>query len=127
MPNHAQLLLPGTTRKGFLARTVASAGALLSYAFVPATAEARRYAHHNCYTMYYYQKICLGGSTSGCNVRVGFPSCSHSYVTAYSPSDVFYNTCHVTCETFCNCEPTYNQARAAAGNGGTCSCTPYYS
>lgn len=65
MPNHAQLLLPGTTRKGFLARTVASAGALLSYAFVPATAEARRYAHHNCYTMYYYQKICLGGQYLG--------------------------------------------------------------
>lgn len=115
------------TRGSLLRRAAGMAGGLFATAFVATeSASANRYAtFSNCRTNSFYVPICLGGTTSGCRVQYGPPDCSHSSVTVYSPSYAYHQTCHVTCNDGClGCEPIFNQARAAVGNGGSCSCTP---
>jgi hypothetical protein len=114
------------TRANLLKRGATAAGAVFAAAFVAEPVQASRYmTFSNCITRYFYTPICLGGTTSGCRVQYGPPDCSHSSVTVYSPSSAYHQTCHVTCNDGClGCEPIFNQARGATGNGGSCSCTP---
>lgn len=97
-----------------------------SFAARPQRADAARYfTNTNCIERITSYPRCTSGTTSTCRVNIGFPSCTHSYVSNNSPNGVYYATCNVTCSSGClGCNPTYNQARLATGNGGKCSCTP---
>jgi hypothetical protein len=96
----------------------------MSFATVP-KARADRRAYHNCRVMNYWRATSPRGTNARCKVAYGFPSCALSYTTACSPNDKYWNTCRVWCAPGCyQCEPLMNSARAAACNGGTCSCTP---
>lgn len=113
------------TRAGFLKRSMAAAGGIFATGFgLSESAQADRYSNHNCRSMAYYENRCPEGTTSSCRVLYGPPSCTASYVGIHSPNDLYYNRCHVTCDTGClTCDPAFAQARAAASNGGYCSCT----
>ena len=108
------------TRKRFVASAAAGAGGLFAYVAGLATPQAM--AAKFC-TRESPFAICLTGTTSGCRVQYGPPSCSQSRVVVYSPSEAFYIDCWATCPGGCGCTPYYFQARGACGNGGSCSCT----
>jgi hypothetical protein len=112
-------------RRSFLGRTAAGIAGVMAYTFAnPGKSHAWRRAYSNCRRMEYYRPVSPGGSNRRCKIAIGFPSCSLSFVTACSPNDKYWNTCRVGCNGGCyKCEPVFNMARAAACNGGTCSCT----
>jgi hypothetical protein len=113
-----------TTRRSFVARSGAAIATLFGYAaYRPRDAAAAG----PCKVIHSYA-ICPTGTTSTCRVRFGPPSCVASEVTVYSPNEQYYLSCTCSCPSDpCSCEPEFFQARAAARNGGSCSCTCAYS
>lgn len=115
------------TRKGFLKRGAAAISGLLASRLIPGSLETAYgqagAGYNNCLYVRYYT-ICTTGTTSTCTVGYGFPSCTDSHVTRYSPNQKYELTCHCYCPAgTCRCTPTYFQARVAVKNGGTCGCT----
>jgi hypothetical protein len=118
----------GITRKGVFRRAGAAVGGLLASRLLPGslgTATSAEYptsGFNTCDAVRYYT-ICTTGATSTCSVGYGFPSCSDSYVTRYSPNQRYELTCHCICPEDCRCEPVTFSARVAVKNDGTCGCT----
>lgn len=117
----------GITRKRVFKRAGAAVGGFLVSRLIPgsldtSSAEYSAVGYNNCLAVRYYT-ICTTGATSTCTVGWGFPSCTDSYVTRYSPNGRYVLTCHCICPTGCNCEPITFQARVAVKNDGTCGCT----
>jgi hypothetical protein len=107
------------TRRSFIARATACVGGAVAFAALPPTAAE---AAAGCRKISYSPPgICLNGTTNNCRVRFGPPSCTSSEVTVYSPNNAYELGC--TCNCGCNCSPKYFQARGAANNQGSCSCT----
>jgi hypothetical protein len=118
-----KLLEACTTRRGFIQRSGAAITATFAYAaYHPRGAQASEY----CKVVHNYP-ICPSGTTSQCRVRFGPPSCLRSEVTVVSPNDQWYHSCVCRCNQGCTkCDPDYFQARGAARNSGSCSCTCVY-
>lgn len=108
------------TRRRFVTSVAAGAGGIFAYVAgfqAPQAMAAKLCTRPSPFA------ICLTGTTSGCRVQFGPPSCVLSRVYVYSPSEAFYVDCVARCEGGCGCSPYYFQARGAVGNGGSCSCT----
>ena len=113
------------TRGSLIKRGSAIAAGAFGAAFAvrPASVDAARYfTNTNCIERITAYPAVHERHNSTCRVNIGFPSCTRSYVSNHSPNGTHYATCNVTCSTGClGCNPTYNQARLATGNG---ACTP---
>lgn len=106
--------LDSSTRRRFVRRATAAAGAAFSYI---AVGPPKTYASEHCST----QVGTMIYANSTCRVAWGPPSCSRSCATAYSPNYAYYFYFCCVCSNPCACNPYYRQARVGQCNNDICS------
>jgi hypothetical protein len=106
------------SRRGFLARTGAVVGGVISWATMGAFRKpAFAMIYHCCYEQ---TEVPPG---PGCTVRYGNPSSTRSYISVTSYNGLYYIAdCEVHCVSGCG-KANFCQARGAVCDDCRCSCT----